>query len=174
MSTKHQPVWWLYDKNKENWIIVLLLSIRDYKSNFCLEAAPVRWFTVRHSNTNAGTAPHFENKMYLLFFFIAFRISHILLPPFSSMLRKHGKNLRSRKDRTYGGRKRRWVCRTENMLRETGDCPISSFSPGLTLQVVQEPLFPSLWRLILCNRPFCVYCWLWWPLGTDDSWALGM
>ena len=70
MSTKHQPVWWLYDKNKENWIIVLLLSIRDYKSNFCLEAAPVRWFTVRHSNTNAGTAPHFENKMYLLFFLL--------------------------------------------------------------------------------------------------------
>ena len=32
---------------------------------------------------------------------------------------------------------------SENMLRETGDCPLSSSSPGLTLQVVQEPLFPS-------------------------------
>ena len=145
MSTKHQPVWWLYDRNKENWVTVPLLSIRGYQSIFCLEAAPVSCFTVWHSNTNAGTAPHFENKMYLLFFLflIAFKISHILLPPFSSELRKHGKNLRSRKDRTYGGRKRRWVCRTENMLRETGDCPLSSSSPGLTLQVVQEPLFPS-------------------------------
>lgn len=76
MSTKHQPVWWLYDRNKENWVTVPLLSIRGYQSIFCLEAAPVSCFTVWHSNTNAGTAPHFENKMYLLFFFFFLMLGH--------------------------------------------------------------------------------------------------
>lgn len=47
-----------------------------------MEAAPVSWFTVRGSNADAGTAPHFEHKVYLLFFCFNFlqNLSHATTP----------------------------------------------------------------------------------------------
>ena len=179
MSTKHQPVWWLYDRNKENWVTVPLLSIRGYQSIFCLEAAPVSCFTVWHSNTNAGTAPHFENKMYLPFFFFWLPSKSLTyyypLSPLSSG--NMGKIWGAERIEPMGEEKGGGSVGLKICLEKQGTALFLLPLLGWHFKWYRNHYFLLShvpWRLILCNRPFCVCCWLWWPLGTDDSWALGM
>lgn len=182
MSTKHQPVWWLYDRNKENWIIVPLLSVRDYKSNFCLEAAPAapgselvyhvaQQYKCKHSST------FWKQDVFAFFFWLPSKSLTYYYPLSPLCSGNMGKIWGARRIEPMGEEKGGGSVGLKICLEKQGTALFLLPLLGWHFKWCRNHYFLLsyvLWRLIPCNRPFCVCCWLWWPLGTDDSWALGM
>lgn len=71
---------------------------------------PVSWFTVRGSSADAGTAPRFEHKVYLLFFvLIAFKNLSHTTPPFLLCAQEIWERFEEEKGWNLWGGKMGWI-----------------------------------------------------------------